>query len=77
MALQDLTLEELAEHVADGNLIKKWRIRTTGDLDRINETFSNLEAAKVKYASDQARVDEFNVLIGQLKTQMLVIYQAH
>lgn len=77
MTLDDLTLEELSEYVADGQKVVAWRSRATGALDSIDTTFKALEAAKVKYATDQARVDEFDVLIGQLKTQMLTIYQAH
>ena len=77
MALDDLKLEELAECVGDGNKLVVWRTRVTTNLTNIDDTFKKLEAAKVKYVADQARVDEFDLLITQLKTQMLNIYQAH
>ena len=77
MALDDLTLEELSEYVADGEKVVAWRTRATGALSTIDTTFSLIEAAKVKYAADQARVDEFDALIVTLKSAMLTIYNAH
>jgi len=77
MALDDLTLEELSEYVADGEKVVAWRSRATGALGTIDTTFKNIEAAKVKYAADSVRVAEFDALIVELKSAMFNIYQAH
>ena len=75
--LNTLTLEGLGDRVADSDKIKAWRKRTVTNLDNIDTTFENIEAGKVKYASESVVVEELDALIEELKLAMYAIYTAH